>query len=61
MPHIDNPPTGNHDRSPQKSVIFDPNICHGQNGINGLSHTRALPPLPEHERPAAEAIMMGCR
>jgi hypothetical protein len=36
--------TKTHDRCPQKSVIFDPNICHGLNGINRLSHTNTHPP-----------------
>src|SRR5260370_11583349 len=33
-----------HDRCTKKSVIFDPPICHGLNGIKQLSHTHALPP-----------------
>src|SRR5260370_42389528 len=33
-----------HDRCTKKSVIFDPPICHGLNGIKQLSHTHAPPP-----------------
>jgi hypothetical protein len=36
--------TKNHDRCAERSVIFDPNICHGLNGINMLSHTYTHPP-----------------
>src|ERR1039457_6116200 len=37
--------TKTHDRSPRKSVIFDPNICHQLNGINKLSATHTHPPF----------------
>ena len=38
-----------HDRCPEKSVIFDPPICHGLNGIMKLSHTHALPPISSND------------
>ncbi len=45
----------------KRSVIFDPPICHGLNGIMKLSHTHTLPPNPARaprprERPATSAV-----
>jgi hypothetical protein len=39
------------DRSTEKSVIFDPNICHELFRFNMLSHKQSLPPFPRIGHP----------